>query len=437
VGYMAKKGREIEFKWGRKTMSVKTGNARYRCLHGGRSSMKSHFFAQLMINRHITAKTDSICGREYQKSLRHSAKRLLESKIREKGLEDYFQIKHDRIDSPYGGIIIFEGLRDHTADSIKSFEGFDIFWGEEAQRFSQKSLDLIRPTIIRKKDAELWFSWNPYLPTDPVDHFFRGNDKTGKQMEGFNPPPGTLIESCNYYDNPFLDDNAMIEIEYDKKRDYDKYMHVWEGQYLYHSDAMVFKNWMVDEFEAPPNAIHRFGADFGFATDPSTLVRSHIIGKTLYIDFEAYQIGCKINNLPDLYRQVPGSEKWPIIADSARPDTIAYLRDHGFPDIYGAAKGSGSIDEGVEWLKSYDIIVHPRCVHTIDELTHYRYKIDENTIDPSTGKPKILPILEDKNNHIIDPLRYSHEGHRRAQKQEDNDRPYYQPIPTTSPYNRN
>jgi phage terminase large subunit len=163
----------------------------------------------------------------------------------------------------------------------------------------------------------------------------------------------------------------------------------------------------VEEFEAPADAIHRLGADWGFAVDPTTLVRCHIIGRTLYIDFEAYRVGCEIMDTPDLFMTVPESEKWPIVADSARPETISFMQKHGFPKIMTAVKGPKSVEEGVEWLKSYDVVVHPRCVHTIDELTLYSYKTD-----PLTGK--ILPILEDKKNHVIDALRYACEGIRRA-----------------------
>jgi phage terminase large subunit len=125
------------------------------------------------------------------------------------------------------------------------------------------------------------------------------------------------------------------------------------------------------------------------------------------VDWEAYQVGCEIVNLPDLFMSVPEAEKWPITADSARPETISYMKSHGFPRILPAVKGAKSIDDGIEFLKSFDIVVHPRCQHTIDELTMYSYKTD-----PLTGK--ILPILEDKNNHVIDALRYSCEGARRA-----------------------
>ena len=372
--------------------------SRYKGAHGGRGTGKSHCFAEMMIEAHIIdPKSRSVCVREVQKSLSQSVKRLLEMKIEQMNAGAYFEVQESVIKNKKGdGLIIFQGMQNHTADSIKSLEGYDRAWVEEAQSLSQKSLDLLRPTI-RKPESELWFTWNPRQASDPVDHLLRGP----------NPPPDGVVLPVNYEDNPWFPDVLRDEMEYDKRRDPDKFHHVWRGGYLSNSEASVFRNWRVEEFEAPADAIHRLGADWGFAVDPTTLVRCHIIGRTLYIDFEAYRVGCEIMDTPDLFMTVPESEKWPIVADSARPETISFMQKHGFPKIMTAVKGPKSVEEGVEWLKSYDVVVHPRCVHTIDELTLYSYKTD-----PLTGK--ILPILEDKKNHVIDALRYACEGIRRA-----------------------
>lgn len=372
--------------------------SRYKGAHGGRGSGKSHCFAEMMIEAHIIdPKSRSVCVREVQKSLSQSVKRLLEMKIEQMNAGAYFEVQESVIKSKKGdGLIIFQGMQNHTADSIKSLEGYDRAWVEEAQSLSQKSLDLLRPTI-RKPASELWFTWNPRQASDPVDHLLRGP----------NPPPDGVVLPVNYEDNPWFPDVLRNEMEYDKRRDPDKFHHVWRGGYLSNSEAQVFRNWRVEEFEAPADAIHRLGADWGFSVDPTTLVRCHIIGRTLYIDFEAYRVGCEIMDTPDLFMTVPESEKWPIVADSARPETISFMQKHGFPKIMSAVKGPKSLEEGVEWLKSYDVVVHPRCVHTIDELTLYSYKTD-----PLTGK--ILPVLEDKKNHVIDALRYACEGIRRA-----------------------
>jgi phage terminase large subunit len=137
-------------------------------------------------------------------------------------------------------------------------------------------------------------------------------------------------------------------------------------------------------------------------------VRCYVEGRTLFVDYEAYMVGCEITDTPTLFSTVPDSERWPIVADSARPETISHLRKNGYPKIMSAVKGPRSLEEGVEWLRSHDIVVHPRCTHLVDELTLYAYKAD-----PLTGK--VLPVLEDRDNHIIDALRYACEGARRVQ----------------------
>jgi len=373
--------------------------ARYRAAYGGRGSGKSWFFASLLVERHLLHQTFSVCIREIQKDLKHSAKRTIEVQIERLGLSRYFRSQQNIIKCPHGGHIIFQGMQNHNADSIKSLESYDIAWIEEARNISQNSLNLLRPTF-RGEKSEIWACWNPRFATDPIDKFFRG----GKL------PKNTVVVNCNYYDNPWFPDVLREEMEYDKRRDPDKYAYVWKGEYEKHSESRVFKNWRIDEFEAPADAILRFGADWGFTDDPSILVRSFMKGRELYIEYEAYKIGCEILDLPELFDTVPESRKWPIIADSSRPETISHLRNNGFPKIQASIKGANSVEEGVDWLKSYEIIIHPRCIHGIDELILYSYKIDKAT-------EQVLPILEDRDNHFIDSLRYSHEGLRRAERQ--------------------
>lgn len=341
----------------------------------------------------------SVCVREIQKSLNQSVKRLIEHKISTMNAGDYFEVQDAVIKCKHGkGLIIFQGMQNHTADSIKSLEGYDRAWVEEAQSLSQRSLDLLRPTI-RKPGSELWFTWNPHSAEDPVDVLLRGA----------TPPPDAVVIPVNYEDNPWFPQVLRDEMEYDRRRDPDKWQHVWRGEYLKNSEARVFKNWVVEEFERPDGTIYRLGADWGFSVDPSVLVRCSIEGNRLYVDYEAYMIGCEIVNLPDLFDRVPESRKWFIRADSARPETISYMQKNGYPKIQAASKGKGSVEEGIAFLQSHDIVVHPRCVHLIDELNNYSYKID-----PQTNE--ILPIIEDKNNHVIDALRYACEGIRKANK---------------------
>jgi phage terminase large subunit len=387
--------------------------ARYKGAHGGRGSGKSHAFAEMLVERCVMAKTDAVCIREVQRSLAQSVKRLIEMKIEDMGVGKLFEVQQAVIKAPHGGLIIFQGMQNHTSDSIKSLEGFDVAWVEEAQSLSQRSLDLLRPTI-RKPGSELWFTWNPSQETDPVDALLRCD----------NPPPDAVIVQANYRDNPWLPDVLRAELEYDRARDPDKFSHIWLGEYQRNSEARVFRNWRVEEFDAPEGVTFRLGADFGFSIDPSVLVRCYIEGRNLYIDHEAWQIGCEIDRLPDLFMSVPEAEEWPMVADSSRPETISHLRRHGFPRILSAVKGPRSVEEGVEFLKSFDIIVHPRCQHVIDELTLYSFEVDAQT-------QLVLPKLADKNNHCIDALRYACEGVRRAVKHKPQQ---LEVIPVQSPW---
>lgn len=373
------------------------GPHRYIGAHGGRGSGKSQYFGERWLRENIAERLDFVCLRETLKSLEFSVKKLLEAKIQQHNAGAYFEVQDRRILSTRGGVTIFEGMQNHTSDSIKSLEGFDRAWFEEAQAASDKSLTLLRPTI-RKPGSQLWFSWNPDQATDPIDVLLRGE----------TPPPDSAVAEVNYMDNPWLPDELRAEMEYDRGRDPDKYAHVWLGQYRQNSEARVFKNWRIEEFDVDPSWVLRQGADWGFSIDPSVLVQCAIVGRTLYVAHEAYRVGCEVDFLPDLFRQVPEAERWPTIADSARPETISYMQRHGFPKMLAAVKGARSLEEGIEFLRSFDIVVHPRCTHTIQELTAYSY-----ATDPLTGL--ILPKLQDKDNHVIDSLRYACEGARRAQ----------------------
>lgn len=389
--------------------------SRYKGAKGGRGSAKSHFFADLLVTRAVGGHVRAVCVREIQKSIAKSVKQLIEDKISARGLSHLFRVLETHIEvvagKGKGGRIDFQGMQNHTADSIKSLEGYNICWVEEAQSISQRSLDLLRPTF--RRGSELWFSWNPEKADDPIEALLCGSQ----------PPARSIVVTANYMDNPWFPEELREEMEVDRLRDPDKFAHVWLGQYKKVSGALVFRNWKVEAFETPRDATRRFGADWGFATDPSVLISGFIVGRKLYIDYEAYAVGCEIDDTPALFAGtdtktpkrwenpnnrpgIPGATLWRITADSSRPETIAYMRKRGFK-IQPATKGPGSVEDGIEFLKSFDIIVHPRCVHTAAELASYSFKVDEKT-------EEVLPILEDKNNHVIDALRYALEALRRA-----------------------
>ena len=378
--------------------------SRYKGIFGGRGSAKSWFVAGecvewLLCGLHV------LCVREIQNSIADSVKKLIEARIAEFSLHDYFDITDKEIRCPMsGGLAVFKGMQNHTAASVKSLEGFDRAWWEEASTASQHSLDLLIPTI-RKGGSEVWFTWNPDSADDPVDVFMRRD----------TPDTAILIES-NYNDNPWFPDELRGDMERDLKRDPDKHAHVWGGQYKSLSEARVFRNFRVGELNPPDNAVWFYGCDWGFSVDPNAALRFCIIGEdVLYIDDEVYEVGTPTERLPELLGQLKGATDWPMRADSARPETIDYVRRHGFKKLRAARKGKGSVEDGVMFLQGMDIVVHPDCVNTLRELRNYAYKTDKHTNE-------VLPAIEDKNNHLIDALRYAAEGlHRRGKRIKPND----------------
>jgi len=368
--------------------AVNPPNMRYRVWYGGRGGAKSWSVARILLLLGKDKPLRVLCTREYQASIADSVHALLSDQIASLQLEDFYTIKRDEIIGVNGTQFTFAGIR-RDPKKVKSTEGVDIAWVEEADTISNESLDLLIPTI-RKPGSEIWFTFNPDQPDDPVYTRFVANSR-----------PDALVTKVNYTDNPWFPDVLMKELEWDKAHDTDKYLHVWEGEPRRASQAQVFSGrWRIESFETPEDAQFYHGADWGFSVDPTALVRCYVQEQTLYIDAEAYGVGVAITDTPELFDTVPTARKWNIIADSARPETIHHMRKNGFR-MQGAKKGKGSVEDGIEHIKGYhEIVVHPRCKHTIDELKMYSYKLDRLTGEPT-------PVLEDKHNHMIDSLRYA------------------------------
>lgn len=221
--------------------------ARYKGVWGGRGSGKSQFFADLAIEDSLRWPGDAGEGlrfasiREVQKSLQYSAKSLFEAKLARYGLgeKDGFKVFKDVIQLPGDGVMIFQGMQDHTADSIKSMEGFHRAGVEEAQTLSEFSLQLLLPTIRWESQtlslaSELWFAWNPRHAKDAVDKFLRGP----------NPPENSIVVQANWSENPWFPQVLNDERLRSQKDDPDQYGHIWEGEYMrvwkgaYYADAL-------------------------------------------------------------------------------------------------------------------------------------------------------------------------------------------------------
>lgn len=387
---------------------------RYKVGWGGRGSTKSWSFARALILKTAWSSRRALCTREIQDSIRESVYQLLVDQIVLMGLGHRFEIYADSIYSKSGAEIIFKGMQ--NIDQVKSIEGIDICWMEEAAKASKKTWEVLPPSI-RKPKSEIWVTFNPENEDDPTYIKFLGEH---------GPPPDSLIINMNWWDNPWFPEVLRGEMEHMRVTDYEGYQHVWEGKCKKHAHALVFKGkFCVMDFETPEGVQFYMGEDFGFSEDPSTLIRSFIAGREhdsrckpgcksqhlrIFIDYEAYGHGVELNDLHKFNASVPESTKWQIRADSSRPDTISFLKrpSKDIPalpgyNIIGAEKGKNSVEDGIQFLKSFEmIVIHTRCVGAKHDFSNYKFKVDKLT-------GLVLPILVDKDNHVPDALRYAFE----------------------------
>jgi len=372
-------------------------SARYKIAYGGRGGAKSWGFARALIAIAYTERKRILCAREFQTSIKDSVHKLLADQIDAMGLSPWFDITDKAIRSSSGSEFLFKGIKQNV-QSIKSTEGVDICWVEEAHSVSKESWQVLAPTI-RKAGSEIWVSYNPEKPDDPT------HEQT-LAMEAHPPPGGAIVRKIGWEDNPWFPPELDAERRYMLATDPDAYQHVWGGGCRQVSEATIFRGkTVVEAFEAPVDARFFFGADFGFSQDPSTLLRCFITGRTLFVDHEFYGVGVELNDLPARYDKVPGSRDWPIKADNSRPETISYLRKQGGFAIDAAAKWKGSVEDGIAHLRGFErIVIHERCRHMAEEARLYSYKVDERTKD-------VLPVIVDAHNHCWDSLRYALDGY--------------------------
>lgn len=376
---------------------------RYRGSHGGRGSAKTRTFAMMSAVKAYQAAEQGIsgvilCGREFMNSLEESSMEEVKQAIRSvPWLNAYFDIGEKYIRTKCRKVsYAFCGLR-HNLDSIKSKARILLAWVDEAESVSDLAWKKLRPTV-RESGSEIWVTWNPEKDGSATDKRFRKK-----------PPKNSIIVEMNYSDNPWfpdvLEEERLDDLD---SLEYADYAWIWEGAYLENSDKQVLANkYVVQSF---PDDLWKkadrllFGADFGFAKDPNTLLRQFILDDCLYIEYEAYGIGVELDHMPAFYDKIPEARKWPIKADSARPETISYLRRKGF-NISAAKKWQGSVEDGITFLRGFkQIIIHPRCKETAKEARLYSYKTDRIT-------GEVLPVIADANNHCWDASRYGLDGY--------------------------
>lgn len=340
--------------------------ARYKGAWGGRGSGKSHFFAELGLEDALRYPGDHGCGlrwlcvREHQKSLKESAKALIESKLERYnlGAADGFKVYREVIETPKDGLIVFTGMKDHTADSVKSYEGFHRAWCEEAHSLSDKSLTLLRPTI-RAEGSQLWFSWNPSRPTDPVD----------KMLRGANRPSEAIVIRANWSDNPWFPSVLDQERRDCLENQPERYEHIWNGDYATVWEGAYFARHLtvaeqegrIGELSADP-LISRYAFwDIGGTSDQSDATAiwiAQFVGDQVRVldyyeaigqPFEAHVNWLRANGYGDIHCVLPHDGRKHDIVYSVTPQR--FLGDAGFGVTTVENQGRGAAMQRVDALR--------------------------------------------------------------------------------------
>lgn len=378
---------------------------RYKVVYGGRGAARSWSFARALLVLGSERPLRILCAREFQRSIADSVHRLLTDQIAMMKLPGY-TITRTEIVHANGTRFLFEGLR-YNITKIKSLEGLDICWVEEAEKVSKDSWDILIPTV-RKTGSEIWISFNPDEELDATYQRFV-----------INAPPSAWTCKVNWEDNPWFPEELREEKDYLYSVDPEAADWVWGGNPRKASDAQILKGkWRVESFTPDPDKWQGpfHGLDFGFAKDPTTLIRCWVAPPKdgwkrfgprsqgrLMIESEAYKVGLELDDsIPFFIKHVHhGIMRYVVRADSARPESIAYLKRHGMFRIVAAVKWPGSIEDGIAYLRQFEeIVINPECKQTAQEAVLYSYKVDPKTSD-------VLPIPLDKHNHCWDAVRYA------------------------------
>jgi len=376
--------------------------ARTRVFKGGRGSGKTRGIAlrsALRVYQLAEMGVDGVflASREHLNSLDESSMEEIKGAIRSvPWLAAYFDIGEKYIRTRNRRIsYAFAGLR-HNLDSIKSKARIIGNWTDEAENVSEVAWRKLIPTIREEGDgwqAENWISYNPESAESATHRRFVAS-----------APDDCIVTEVNWRDNPWFPDILDKQRLEDQRIRPEVYDHIWEGAFLTTTDAQIFAGkFSVEEFEPMPTWDGPyFGLDFGFANDPTAAVECCIHNRVLYIRREAGRVKLELDaTWAFVTERIPGMARGTIRADSARPESISYLRRHGLPGIIAVDKWPGSVEDGIDHIKSYDrVVIHPDCQQTAREFRLYSYRVDRNTGD-------ILRVVMDANNHYIDALRYA------------------------------
>lgn len=338
---------------------------REAAIYGGRYSLKSHTVARYLLIRARQNKTRVACFREFQNSISESSYQLLCDLIKQYGLNDFDVTNNSIINKLNGSDFLFKGLWNNE-QSIKSIEGIDIAWVEEAQAVSQNSIEVLTPTV-RKPNSKIIYTYNRLLEDDPVHMRL--------VIEG---RPNTLVINVNFdiaskYN--LMPEVIRLEIEDDKEKRPALYRHKWLGE-PNSLEKKIYKDWQVID-EIPKEArLLRRGLDFGYSIDPSVLEDIYSWNGAYVIDEQLYQKGLSNKSIADFILNLSEPARL-VVADSAEPKSIDEIRDYGV-NIIGATKGAGSVFQGIQYVQDQKIFVTKRSIKTIKAYRNYLWVTDRN-----------------------------------------------------------
>lgn len=356
---------------------------REAAIYGGRYSLKSHTVARILLVIARMKKTRVACFREFQNSIADSSYQLLSDLIKQYDLRDFVLTNNSIVNRINGSDFIFKGLWNNE-QSIKSIEGIDIAWVEEAQTVSEKSLEVLTPTI-RKPGSQIVYTYNRLVEEDPVHKRL--------VLEG---RPNTLIINVNYdiaEKYGWLPQVIKDEIEDDKKNRPGLYKHKWLGE-PFSSERKIYKDWnLIDEI--PHEArLERYGLDFGYSNDPTAIVAIYKYNDGYILDEILYQKGLSNKQIADVLNNV---DRALVIADSAEPKSIDELRMYGV-NVLPCVKGRDSIQQGIQYVQDQRISITRRSINGWKEYQNYLWKTDPNG--------RIINVPEEIFNHFMDATRY-------------------------------
>jgi len=364
---------------------------REAAVYGGRYSLKSHTIARILLIRARQSKIRVACFREFQNSIADSSHQLLKDLINEFELKDFRVTDNSIINTVNGSDFIFKGLHNNE-QSIKSTEGIDIAWIEEAQTVSNTSLEVLTPTV-RKPGSQLIYTYNRLLEDDPVHHRL--------VLEG---RPNTLIINVNYdiaLKYKMMPDVIRLEMEDDKEKRPALYKHKWLGEPS-SSERKIYKDWAIID-EIPHEArLERYGLDFGYSNDPTAIVALYRYNGGFILDEITYQKGLSNKQIADILNT---KDKALVIADSAEPKSIDEIMGYGI-NIQPALKGQGSVNKGIQFVQDQRISITKRSSNIIQEYNKYLWQIDR--LD------KVINIPEGGFDHTMDAIRYALDTYNNA-----------------------